>query len=71
MKMERSSQNSICKIISICLINVMNYAHRWMVVAQVLQAIIILAVGYTYRSLKKRMLQGARPRLGINHNDAQ
>ena len=49
----------------------MNYAHRWMVIAQVLQAIIILAVGYTYRSLKKRMNQGARPRLGINHNDAQ
>ena len=71
MIMERKLPSSIRKK-GICLINVFEVVpRRWMVISQVLQGLIILAVGYTYRSLKKMgKIQGARSRLGINHNEA-
>ena len=63
--MERRFHNNSRKVKDYLINNLKVMLSRWMLVSQILQGLLILAVGYIYRNIKKMSkLQNAKLRMG-------
>ena len=63
--MEKIFHNNSRKVKDYLINNLKVMLSRWMLVSQILQGLLILAVGYIYRNIKKMSkLQNAKLRMG-------